>query len=151
METQYNYRTEAEWTLHQRGMVSAENVPGAMEFSTPPEFGGEGGVWTPEHFLLAAVGSCFVATFRAIARASKLEFHGIRITVDGRIEKKADGLRFTKIFLRPEATVVREEDRERANRLLEKAERGCLIARSLEAEFVMEPVVTVESTVPSLT
>jgi organic hydroperoxide reductase OsmC/OhrA len=40
-------------------------------------------------------------------------------------------------------TIDREEDRERAARLLEKAERSCLIARSIQATFVLEPKILV--------
>ncbi len=49
--------------------------------------------------------------------------------------------RFTEIRLRPVVTVLREEDRDRAVRLLEKAEKSCLIARSLQCKVVLFPAV----------
>jgi peroxiredoxin-like protein len=146
METQFKYRASASWTLHQHGVIKAEDgIPHTMEFSVPPEFGGEGGMWTPEHFLLAAVASCFVATFRAIASKSNLDIQNIQVAVEGVIEKQEDSLRFTKITLHPEALICREEDRALAGRLLVKAERGCLIARSLSAGIEMRPKVWVEA------
>ena len=55
---------------------------------------------------------------------------------------KPDGkLRFTEIVLKPTLTIIQNEDRERANRLLEKAEQECLIKRSLKCPVVMEPLV----------
>jgi len=104
----------------------------------PPEFGGEPGLWTPEHLLLAAVSTCFVATLRAVAEASKLEFDGVECPVEGRIEKLEGGFKFTRITLRPVLTIHREEDRERTGRVREKAERACLVSRSLECTLVLE-------------
>src|ERR1700757_3560590 len=130
MEKKYTYQTTAHWTLHKRGIVEADSsIPRTINFAAPPEFGGEPGMWTPEHFLLAGVSTCYVATFRGMAANSELEFYGFGGAVEGTIEKQEGGLRFTKIVLHPVVTIDREEDRERAGRLLEKAERGCLIAR----------------------
>ena len=143
----YTYEASAHWMLHQRGAVKVKDVDQTFDFTIPPEFGGETGMWTPEHFLLAAVASCYVATFRGMADKSNLEFHAIAVAVEGVIEKQDGCLRFTRITLRPEVTIDREADRERAGHLLEKAERGCLIARSLSAEFVLEARTAVEAPV----
>jgi peroxiredoxin-like protein len=148
MEKKYTYQTTAHWTLHKRGIVEADSsIPRTINFAAPPEFGGEPGMWTPEHLLLAGVSTCYVATFRGVAGASKLEFRGLEVMVEGTIEKQEGGLRFTRIVLRPVVTIDREEDRERAARLLEKAERSCLIARSIQATFVLEPKIVVEAPV----
>ncbi len=149
METQFRYQASASWTLHQHALVKAgEGILETLNFSVPPEFGGDGGMWTPEHLLLAAVASCFVATFRGVAGKSKLDFQNIEISVNGLIEKLEGGLRFTKIILHPEVLLWREEDRIRAGRLLEKSEQGCLIARSLSAALEMKPKIWVEAPVP---
>jgi peroxiredoxin-like protein len=146
MQTQYKYQASASWTLHRHGFVKAgDGIPFTLDFSVPPEFGGEGGMWTPEHLLLAAVASCFAATFRGMAEKSNLDFQTIEIAVEGIIEKKEGSLRFTKIILHPEALICREEDRARAVRLLDKAEQSCLVARSLSAEIEMQPQIWVEA------
>jgi peroxiredoxin-like protein len=133
--------------MHKRGIVEAESIPRTINFAAPPEFGGEPGLWTPEHLLLSAVCTCFVSTFRAVADASKLEFHGMEVPGEGIIEKQEGGFRFTKVVLRPVLTIHREEDRERAGRLLEKAERVCLISRSLSCAIVLESKIVVEAPV----
>ena len=148
MEKRYTYHASAHWTTHKRGIVEAEgDIPRTINFAAPPEFGGEPGLWTPEHLLLAAISTCFVATLRAIAEASKLEIHGLEVPVEGVMEKQEGGLRFTRITLRPALTILREEDRDRAGKLLEKAERVCLIARSLQATIVLEAKIVVEAPV----
>jgi peroxiredoxin-like protein len=149
MEKSYTYKARASWELHRRGYVKAgEDVPYVLTFSAPPDFGGEPGLWTPEHLLLASVAGCFVATFRAIADMSKMEFRAIEVPVEGMVAKQEGGLRFTKIVVRPELSIFREEDRERASRLLEKAERSCLVTRSLSSEVVLQAKVLVEAPLP---
>lgn len=148
MEKKFTYRTTAHWTLHKRGIVDAgEEIPRTINFAAPPEFGGEPWLWTPEHLLLAAVSTCYVATFRAVAEASKLEIHGLEVRVDGTVEKQEGGFRFTHITLWPTLTILREEDRERAGRLLEKAERVCLVGRSILATMKLEAKILVEAPV----
>jgi organic hydroperoxide reductase OsmC/OhrA len=38
-------------------------------------------------------------------------------------------------------TIQNESDRERGIRLMEKAEKACLVSRSLQSEIVLEPKV----------
>ena len=144
MEKSYSYSVSAHWTMHKRGIVEAESIPRTINFAAPPEFGGEPGLWTPEHLLLASVSTCFTATFRAIAELSKLEFGGLDLSAEGEVAKQEGGLRFTRILLKPALTIHDEKDRERAGRLLEKAERVCLVSRSLACTIVLEPKIIAE-------
>ena len=147
MEKQYTYQATAHCHMHEPGFVEADySIPGRINFSAPPEFGGDRGLWTPEHLLLAAVSSCFVASFRAVAGASKLEFRHLDVNAVGTIEKQEGGFRFTTITLRLGLTITREEDRERASKMLEKAERICLVSRSLACAIAVEPKIILETT-----
>lgn len=148
MPMPYRYHANAQFHQHDRSFVSLEQgVPRLIHFSAPPEFGGEPGVWTPEHFLLAAVASCFIETFKAVARASKLDFQGIEVEVAGVIEKEAGGLRFTKITIQPALIIYDDAAQELALRVLNKAERNCLVARSLSSSIAVESKILVEKPV----
>jgi peroxiredoxin-like protein len=138
MENTYSYRANAHWTMHKRGILEAADIPRTINFAAPPEFGGEPGLWTPEHLLLGAVLTCYIATFRAIAEASKLAISGMEVHAEGRIEKQEGGFRFTQIVLRPAVIIEKDEERERAQRLLDKAERVCLVSRSLACPITLE-------------
>jgi len=141
MSTSYSFRAKARWTSQRRGIAEGESPAPSIDFDAPPEFQGEAGFWTPEHFLLAAVSACFITTFRAIAELSKFSAEALDVQTEGTIEKAESGLQFTRIILRPTLTVSAGSDRDRAVRLLEKAERSCIISRSLRAEVRMEPNV----------
>src|SRR5262249_46089937 len=145
MEKSFTYRTTTHWTQHKRGIVEGESIPRTINFAAPPEFGGEPGLWTPEHFLLASVSTCFVSTFRAVAEASKFEFDGMELQTEGVIEKLEGGFKFTKITLKPEVSIHEEKDRERVGRLLEKAERVCLVSRSLACTIVLDAKIAVNA------
>jgi len=147
MEKSYTYRVTTHWTQHKRGIVEGQTIPRTINFAAPPEFGGEPGLWTPEHLLVASVSTCFVSTFRAVAEASKVEFDGVEIETEGMIEKLEGGFRFTKITLRPQVLIHDEKDRERVGRLLEKAERVCLVSRSLACTIVLDAKIMVAAPV----
>lgn len=122
-----------------------DSVPRPITFSAPPEFLGETGVWTPEHLFVAALVTCFVSTFSGMADLSKFSFVGLEVEAEGVLEKDASGWKFVEVKLRPMLKIGREQDRERANRLLEKAERSCLVARSITAKVTSEPEIKVVS------
>lgn len=147
MEKSYSYRAHAHWTMHKRGILDVAEIPRTINFAAPPEFGGEPGLWTPEHMLLGAVATCYVATFRAIAEASKLTCERMDVSVEGTIEKQEGGFRFTQIVVKPAITIEREDDRERVARLISKAERACLISRSLSCPVTLNATVEIEQPV----
>jgi peroxiredoxin-like protein len=147
MESKYSYRTTGYWILARRGIVSAESVPQAIEFSAPPEFGGEADMWSPETFFLASVASCYISTFRAIAEYSKFDSVALDVTVDGTITKEAGGFRFTEVTIHPVLTIATDEEYDKGLKLLVKSESACLISRSLNAKVSIEPVVQVSKLV----
>jgi peroxiredoxin-like protein len=143
MSSGYDYKSTARWAADRRGLVNGEDIEQSIDFSAPPEFHGEPGLWTPEHFLVSAVATCFVTTFLAIAELSKLEPRSLEVAAEGTVEKAEGHFQFTRIIVRPVLAIDHESDRERAYRILEKAEHSCLVSRSLQSKVVMEPTVTV--------
>jgi peroxiredoxin-like protein len=144
MESHHEYRIKAFGAGGRNGVVQAEGVLSSISFSAPPEFLGEPGRWTPEHFLVAAVASCFVSTFSGITEKSRLGFASFNLDAEGVLGNKDGIWRFTEIKLRPVVTILKEEDRDRVTRLLEKAEKSCLVARSLQCKVTLFPAVEIE-------
>ena len=144
MEAHHEYRVNAFAAGGRNGVVHAEGVLACISFSAPPEFLGEPGRWTPEHFLVAAVASCFVSTFSSIAEKSRLGFVSFNLDAEGVLGKEDGSWRFTEIKLRPVVTILKEEDRDRAILILEKAEKSCFVARSLQFKITLVPELNVE-------
>lgn len=107
----------------------------------PPEFDGPGGYWSPETLLTASVADCFILSFRAVARASKLEWTTLAAEVEATLERAEGITRFTRFVTRARLAVPDGTDPARARLLLEKAEKVCLITNSLNGEKHLEAEV----------
>jgi organic hydroperoxide reductase OsmC/OhrA len=136
----HHYRVRAE--AGSAGVVTVGS-PGlaALETAAPAEFGGPGDRWSPETLLVAAVGNCFILTFRAIARASKLDWTALACDVEGVLDRVDRELRFTEFRLRAVLDVPQAGNEDRARHLMEKAEASCLVTRSLVARVHLEAAV----------
>ena len=126
-----------------RGEVEPSGVAHAVPFAVPKEFGGPGGEWTPEHFLAARVSSCVMSTFLSIAQASKLEVKSYGSTAVCSMEKGDAGYRITGVALEVRIEVGAEKDRERAQRMLEKAEKLCPISNAIKTGVTFRGAVEV--------
>jgi organic hydroperoxide reductase OsmC/OhrA len=86
-----------------------------------------------------------MTTFLAIAENSKLEFVKFHNDAEGKLEKvEGQGLMITHITLRPRLVIKHSHDAERALRILQKAEKHCLISNSITTETRLEPQVNYE-------
>jgi peroxiredoxin-like protein len=145
MTNTHFYDTEVGWMGARRGYLrSSADLP-VLEVASPPEFQGHEHTWTPEHLFVASVNSCYMATFVAIAELSKLDVVSFTSTAVGKLEKtEGQGYRITEIVLRPKLVIRFESDAERAQRILEKAERNCLITNSILTEVTLQPEIDFE-------
>jgi peroxiredoxin-like protein len=141
MEEIHNYRIKAWWTSGRTGIANCDSAPNAIHFTAPVQFGGVEGRWTPEDLLLTAIGSCFATTFRALADYSQLKYSDLEVEVAGTVQKASSGYIFNEIVTRPHLTISRENDEERARRLLHKTQELCLVTRMLSARHTFEPNV----------
>lgn len=137
----HRYSVDASASAEGDVILDSEGLP-SLSTAPPPQFGGAGGQWSPETLLVAAAVDCFVLTFRAIAAASKLPWEGLSCSGEGTLDRVDGVTRFTALALHVRLTLPPGGDADRAKRLLEKAERGCLVTRSL----VLEPTLTAEVT-----
>lgn len=150
-EIHSTYPFSVRWLDGRRGLASAPDGLPDIEVATPPQFGGLAGRWTPEHLFVGAATTCWMTTFLAYAEKSRLEFLAVAAAGEAVVERGDDGrVSLTRIVLRPRVTVTREEDREKADKLIRKAEETCLIARAMRATVELEPEVLVAARVPEL-
>ncbi|MDJ0655142.1 MAG: OsmC family protein [Xanthomonadales bacterium] len=136
-EFPHHYVVEATAGAQGDVLVSSENLP-VLVTSAPPEFGGPDDRWSPETLLVAAVADCFILTFRAIARSSKLDWNTLKCEATGKLERVDGVTRFTAFRLRVNLSLPEGVPAERAERLMHKAEEVCLITRSLNASTTLD-------------
>ncbi len=144
MIERHDYPVHVTWTSAGQGVAESRDSLPTIEVSTPPEFGGSGKIWSPEHLLVASAASCFMTSLLAIATMSKLELIELEVPATGRMERGDDRLySITHIDLQPRLVVADERDREKAERLAHKADHICLITRSLRSEVSVTPHIEV--------
>lgn len=145
MDAHY-YNVDINWNRDRKGvMCSPElNSPAGscIEVATPPEFPkGMPDIWSPEHLFTAAVSSCLMTTFLAIAENSRLAFTSFSCSSKGKLEQVDGKFLMTEIILEPVVTIADEADREKALRVLQKSEAACLISNSIKSEVKMIPTI----------
>jgi organic hydroperoxide reductase OsmC/OhrA len=112
-----------------------------------PEFGGEGGFWSPEHLLLSSLNLCLQETFESYARAEGLEIESYRSRASGTLGPIPDGVGFLYLALDVQIA-ARPEHAQRARDLLTKAKHYCIVARTLMPPVHLHLTVTSKADSP---
>jgi len=144
MDTIHHYEVKLNWESQRKGFISSPVLYSSIQVATPPEFPkGVPGIWSPEHLLVAAVNSCLMTTFLAIAENSKFEFINFESKADGKLEKIDGRFMISEIVLAPVVTISKEADKEKALRILQKSEEACLISNSIKSAILFQPEIKV--------
>lgn len=148
MEPHY-YNVDVNWNQERKGLMCSpelnRDANSCIEVATPPEFPkGIPGIWSPEHLFTAAVSSCLMTTFLAIAENSKLAFINFNCKSRGKLEQVDGKFLMTEIILEPTVTISDAQDREKAVRVLEKSEAACLISNSVKSKITMIPIIEIK-------
>jgi len=114
-----------------------------LRSDSPAEFGGPGDRWSPETLLVAAVADCFILSFRAIAKATKLPWDAIECAVSGTLDRVEKVTQFTGFQVRATLRVPAGTDEAKARAAMERAEHICLITNSLKAKAHLDATVEI--------
>lgn len=132
------YNVDVKWKSDRKGEISSSEISQKLEVATPPQFPkGMGNIWSPEHLFTAAVSSCLMTTFLAIAENSKLDFVNFECGSKGKLEQIDGKFLMTEVILEPVVTIKNESEREKAEKVLQKSEANCLISNSVKSKITM--------------
>lgn len=109
--------------------------------SAAPEYRGNAASVNPEEALVAALSSCHMLTFLAVAARKQFVIDAYHDDATGILEKNAEGkLAITRVTLRPKITFSGEKKPtpEDLKLLHDQAHRGCFIANSVKTEVKVE-------------
>lgn len=110
--------------------------------SAAASYGGDPALADPEQILAAALASCHMLTFLAVAANRKLVLDRYEDDAVAELGKDADGrTAVTRVTLRPRVQFSGDNvpSREDVVRLHERAHQACFIASSVKSEVVVEP------------
>lgn len=138
------YEMSVSWQADRKGLMSSPVLNEKIEVATPPQFPkGMEGIWSPEHLFLAAINSCLMTTFLSIAENSKLEFVSFDSKAIGKLETVDGKYMMSEVTLLPVVTISNEEQKERAERVLQKSETNCLIFNSVKSIIIFKPEIKI--------
>ena len=143
------YVAELRWSLG-----SAELAPGrynpnhrmtfsgglAATMSPAPDYGGDPRFVNPEEAMAAALSSCHMLTFLALAAKAKWKVRGYRDRAVATLAKMPDGrTKVRAITLHPkvEFEAGHEVGRDRLEEMHERAHRYCFVANALNCDMTV--------------
>jgi organic hydroperoxide reductase OsmC/OhrA len=112
-----------------------------VEASSAPDYLGSADRVNPEEALVAALSSCHMLTFLALAARKRLVVERYEDSAVGVLEKNSDGkLAITRVTLRPRAVFAQNAapSPQDLQRLHEKAHEHCFIANSVRTAVSIE-------------
>ncbi|MDE3123915.1 MAG: OsmC family protein [Bacteroidota bacterium] len=144
------YQVDVTWNSERKGVMCSpelnKEAGSCIEVATPPDFPkGMPGIWSPEHLFTAAVSSCLMTTFLAVAENSKLAYTHFSCRSKGKLEQVDGKFMMSEVLLEPTLVITDEKDRERAERVLQKSEAACLISNSVKSTITMVPTIVVQA------
>lgn len=134
----FRFESDVHWKSGRRVTICSPNKP-EVDVTSPPEFKGEKGLWTPEDLFVASVNVCALITFLSYARREGLEVLAYESEADGVMEYIEGKYSFTEINLHPHVAVRSRADLPSAREVMAKAHNNCLITNSIKAEVKTFP------------
>lgn len=129
------YDTTYKWSGQSDiGTIGASAKGESMQVAGPfKSFG-----FDPESLFVSSAEICLANTFFFFAYKARLDYDSYRSSATGQLEQAPEGgFRFREIVIRP-IVGVRKEDRGKAEKLLEKAHKYCLVSRSMTCPVTIE-------------
>ena len=132
-DKQFLFDVQLSLVADKKGVLSTKELDDVIHVGTPPEFGGEAKLWSPEHLFLSSISSCFMTTYLAFAKKFRFEPSHFECNAIGQIELVEGRYRFTHINLYPKVYIADDSSREKANLAMEKTHKYCLVSNSVNA------------------
>ena len=139
----FTYTTGLTWIEGKLGILVSDGKP-ELQISSPPEFKGNAGMWTPEDLFVGAVEMCQMLTFLALAQKQQLSLVSDKSSAKGTLEFVNGQYRFTRVIITP-AIVVREPAGEtEVQTLIHEAHKRCLVANSITTVVEVTPSIIIQ-------
>lgn len=138
------YKTSVSWVEERKGILCSSGKP-TIEVSTPPEFKGQEGMWTPEELFVASVNTCIKLTFIHYAQRDEFEFLSYESEAEGTLGSVEGRFMFSELKIRPKIGVASSNQIEKAKELIELSEKNCLITNSIKSKVEVIPEILAQS------
>ncbi len=139
---EYFYEIELYWKSGKTGVLSTPGLPEIIEVCSPlitPKEKKE--KWTPDQLIGAAVSSCFMNTYLAIAEQNKLELISYHSQCFVKLEDTDGKYVTTEILLRPIIKLTNDLSVPKAFKCIEEAEQQSPLKLALNFSVAIHPKI----------
>ena len=133
----HTYKVRVRGPFGENLVTSAENLPD-LDVAPPKQFDGPGDQWSPEDLFMASISTCYILSFKAVAKFSKLDWINLETESTGILDRVDRKSQFTEITTKATLTIPAGGNKEKAEKLLSKANDICLVTNSLTSEKYLE-------------
>lgn len=144
MSQTHFYEVNVQWKEDRVGELSSPVLERTIECATPPEFpNGVPNIWSPEHLFVAAINSCYMATFLAIAYNFKVEIADFSCKTTAKLQMIDGKYLITQAEMFPVIKLSNvEKNIEKTQLIVEKAKAGCLVTNSMKTEILLTATIS---------
>ncbi|NBJ68154.1 MULTISPECIES: OsmC family protein [Clostridia] len=143
---EHHFHLKAFWPggRNSSGYIEAGNL--TTKISIPPEMDGPGIGTNPDEMLLGAAATCYIITLAAMIERAKLPLENMGLDSEGIVDVTGGIFTYKKIIHRPRVALkeeATEEQKSQLKKLVEKAEKSCMISRAIRGnvEIKLEAVI----------
>src|SRR5699024_9343048 len=138
---EHHFHLKAEWpgARNSEGYIEAGNLQSKV--SIPPEMDGPGVGTNPDEMLLGAAATCYVITLAAMIERTKLPLQEMYLDSEGIVDVTNGVITYKKIIHKQKVILQEdssEADHKKLEKLVEKAEKSCMISRALRGNVAIE-------------
>lgn len=138
----HKFAAKITWTGGKEGTIALEGKP-HLPLSSPIQWGGKPGVYSPHDLFMSAVTGCFVTTFASMMKRMKQPLEAHQVIGHGVVQRHPDGgWFFTDIYIKMEITVQNNVKLSQVKRAVTLTEKYCHISRSIACKIHVEPKIT---------
>ncbi|AIF44720.1 OsmC family protein [Virgibacillus sp. SK37] len=138
---EHHFHLKATWPggRNNDGFIETENLK--TKISIPTEMDGPGIGTNPDEMLLGAAATCYVITLAAMIERAELPLEKMGLDSEGIVDVTGGVFTYKKIIHRPHVTLNQDATEEQVNKLkklVEKAEKSCMISRAIQGNVEIE-------------
>ncbi|MFA1821772.1 OsmC family protein [Virgibacillus oceani] len=138
---EHHFHLKADWPggRNSEGYIEAGNLK--TKISIPPEMNGPGIGTNPDEMLLGAAATCYIITLAAMIERAALPLQEMSLESEGIVDVTNGGFTYKKIIHKPTVSLkdgATEKEHKTLGRLVEKAEKSCMISRAIKGNVEVE-------------
>jgi|SRR5690625_966868 len=138
---EHHFHLKADWPggRNSEGYIETGNLQSKV--SIPPEMDGPGVGTNPDEMLLGAAATCYVITLAAMIERAGLPLQEMSLDSEGIVDVTHGVITYKKIIHKPKVILQEdssEADHKKLKKLVEKAEKSCMISRALRDNVAIE-------------